>query len=185
MIEEQVVVISTTESGAWVEGIQQSACGSCSAKAGCGQHTMSKLGKKVTLWLPFSTESKISKETLTVGQQIVVGLPEGAILRSTFVLYGVPLAALVLGAIVGHSLGGEVISIISSILSLGLGFKIAGRLSDRNKLNWQPQFLRDCTTSKLSLFAGEAVDFKHTDVLKNGALKSVVSKSDIIKTTNL
>lgn len=169
MIEEQVVVTSTTETGAWVEGIQQSACGSCSAKAGCGQHTMSQLGKKVTLWLAFSTESKIAKDTLIVGQQIVVGLPEGAILRSTFVLYGVPLAALVLGAITGHSLGGEVGSIITSVVFLGLGFKIAGRLSDRNKLNWQPQFLRDCSTSNVNVFAGE----------------SSVIQPDIIKTTNL
>lgn len=181
MIEEQVVVTSTTESGAWVEGIQQSACGSCSAKAGCGQHTMSKLGKKVTLWLPFSTENKVSKDTLTVGQQIVVGLPEGAILRSTFVLYGVPLAALVLGAIAGHSLGGELGSIIASVVFLGLGFNIAGRLSDRNKLNWQPQFLRDCTTSNMSVLAGEAIDFESADINKSGA----VNNSGIIKTTNL
>lgn len=180
MIEEQVVVTTITENGAWVEGIQQSACGSCSAKAGCGQHTMNKLGKKVTLWLPFSTKSNVSKNTLTVGQQIVVGLPEGAILRSTLVLYGVPLTALVLGAIVGHSLGGEVGSIIVSVVSLVLGFKVAGRLSSRNKLNWQPQFLRDCTTSNLSLLAGEAVDFEHSDVIKSG-----VGKNGIIRTTNL
>ncbi len=146
MIEEQVVVTSTTLEGAWVEGIQQSACGSCSAKAGCGQHAMSQLGKKVTLWLPFSDSADAQlNESLKVGQQIVVGLPEGAILKSTLVLYGVPLMALVIGAIVGNAFWGELGSIMTAGLSMVLGFKLAGKISARNKLSWQPQFLRNCS----------------------------------------
>lgn len=166
MIEEQVVVTATTPEGAWVEGIQQSACGSCSAKAGCGQHTMSQLGKKVTLWLPFDSQfasaSGVSEEglsinSLSVGQQIVVGLPEGAILRSTLVLYGVPLLALVLGAILGHSLWGELGSILSAVLFMLLGFKLAGRISEKFKRQWQPQLLRDCSSQK--------VEFDRSDLI--------------------
>lgn len=167
MIEEQVVVISTTEQGAWVEGVQQSACGSCSAKAGCGQHTMSQLGKRVTLWLPFSSQEPLLLQSmLKVGQQIVVGLPEGAILRSTFVLYGVPLFALVLGAILGQGVFGEVGSIVLSILFLGVGFKVAGGISDRNKRNWQPIFLRDCSDSNPGLISDEVVEFDRSDIIK-------------------
>lgn len=159
MIEEQVVVTSTTPDGAWVEGVQQSACGSCSAKAGCGQHTMSQLGKKVTLWLPFDSASErgLTEGHLKVGQQVVVGLPEGAILRSTLVLYGMPLLALVFGAILGQGLWGELGSIVSSILFMVLGFKLAGRLSERNKRQWQPQLLRDCSNHK--------IDFDRSDLI--------------------
>lgn len=153
MIEEQVVVTATTPEGAWVEGIQQSACGSCSAKAGCGQHTMSQLGRKVTLWLPFDTsddsENSTAATQLTVGQQVVVGLPEGAILRSTLVLYGVPLLALVAGAILGHGAWGELGSILMSMVFMVVGFKLAGRISANNKRQWQPQLLRDCASHKL------------------------------------
>lgn len=151
MIEEQVVVTATTEQGAWVEGVQQSACGSCSAKAGCGKHTMSQLGKKVSLWMPYSKglASKNSEAAFNVGQQIVVGLPEGAILKSTFVLYGAPLFLLILGAILGHYLWGEVGSIIVSMMALLLGFKIANYFSEKNKRNWQPQFLRKCSSSPI------------------------------------
>lgn len=166
MIEEQVIVTATTPEGAWVEGIQQSACGSCSAKAGCGQHTMSQLGKKVTLWLPFDslqqsesglTEERLKEERLKVGQQVVVGLPEGAILRSTLVLYGVPLLALVAGAILGHAFWGELGSIFMSILFMAVGFKLAGRISDNNKRQWQPQLLRDCSSHK--------VEFDRSDLI--------------------
>jgi sigma-E factor negative regulatory protein RseC len=142
MIEEQVVITSISPTGAWVEGIQQSTCGSCSAKAGCGQHAMSQLGRKVTLWLPLADLP--NKMTLREGQQVVVGLPEGAIMRSTTVLYGVPLIFLVLGAIIGHAAWGEVGSILISIFSMLTGFKLARYWSLQNKQHWQPQFIRYC-----------------------------------------
>ena len=149
MIEEQVVITSITPEGAWVEGMQQSACGSCSAKAGCGQHTMSQLGRKVSLWLPLNdltneATREAMAEPFRIGQQVVVGLPEGAILRSTVVLYGLPLIALVLGAISGHALWGEVGSIVLSVLSMLLGFKAARYWSLKNKQHWQPHFIRHC-----------------------------------------
>ncbi|MGK0250424.1 MAG: sigma-E factor negative regulatory protein RseC [Oleispira sp.] len=142
MIEEQVVITSIDQDGAWVEGMQQSACGSCSAKAGCGQHAMTQLGRKVTLWLPL--EHLSDTVDFNVGRQVVVGLPEGAILRSTVVLYGVPLIALVLGAIVGHAAWGEVGSILMSVMSMLIGFKLAQLWSLQNKHHWQPHFIRHC-----------------------------------------
>jgi sigma-E factor negative regulatory protein RseC len=142
MIEEQVVITSIDQSGAWVEGIQQSACGSCSAKAGCGQHAMTQLGRKVSLWLPL--EHLSDTVDFNVGQQVVVGLPEGAILRSTVVLYGLPLLALVLGAIIGHAAWGEVGSILISVVSMLIGFKLAQYWSLKNKQYWQTHFIRHC-----------------------------------------
>lgn len=151
MIEEQVVVTEITLDGAWVEGIQQSACGSCSAKAGCGQHAMSQLGRKVTLWLGFDNSlTGDFKQDLEVGQQIVVGLPEGAILKSTLVLYGVPLLSLVLGAVIGNALGGELGSIFSAIVAMLLGFKLARYWSEKNKQHWQPHFIRNCPSAVMS-----------------------------------
>ncbi|MBL4799273.1 MAG: SoxR reducing system RseC family protein [Oleispira sp.] len=143
MIEEQVIVTSLDVGGVWVEGVQQSACGSCSAKAGCGKHTMSQLGRKVSLWL---SKDDSSGNDLTIGQQVIVGLPEGAILRSTLVLYGIPLMFLLAGAIVGHTLAGELASILLSIFSMLLGFKLARNRAENNKRHWQPKFLRSCET---------------------------------------
>ena len=51
MSQEVVQVVGTGDDGIWVEGVQQSACGACSARAGCGQHTLSKMGKPVRLWV--------------------------------------------------------------------------------------------------------------------------------------
>lgn len=146
MIEEQVIVTSLDVGGAWVEGVQQSACGSCSAKAGCGKHTMSQLGRKVSLWLPEddSQDSNCLGNKLSIGQQVVVGLPEGAILRSTLVLYGIPLMFLLAGAIIGHALAGELASILLSVFSMLLGFKLARNRAENNRRHWQPKFIRSC-----------------------------------------
>jgi sigma-E factor negative regulatory protein RseC len=144
MIEEQVIVTSLDVGGVWVEGVQQSACGSCSAKAGCGKHTTSQLGRKVSLWLP---EDDVKANHLLIGQQVVVGLPEGAILRSTLVLYGIPLAFLLVGAVIGHALAGELASILLSAFSMMLGFKLARNRAENNKRHWQPQFIRTCAPS--------------------------------------
>lgn len=141
MIEEQVVVTALDVDGVWVEGVQQSACGSCSAKAGCGKHTMSQLGRKVSLWLPEDSECD---NDFSIGQQVVVGLPEGAILRSTLVLYGIPLIFLLVGAIVGNTLVGELGSILFSVLFMLLGFKLARVRAIKNQQNWQPKFIRTC-----------------------------------------
>ena len=83
----------------------------------------------------------------------MVGLPEGAILKSTLVLYGVPLFTLVLGAVLGNFFGGEAGAIITSMLFMLLGFKLARYWSEQNKQHWQPHFIRHCaldliTTSK-------------------------------------
>lgn len=146
MIEEQVVVTAIEKNGAWVEGVQQSACGSCSAKAGCGQHAMSQLGRKVSLWMAFDPNASNNDERrLLVGQQIVVGLPEGAILKSTLSLYGIPLLALLLGAVLGNALWGEAGSILLACGGMLLGFKVAQYWASINQRQWQPRFLRTCT----------------------------------------
>jgi len=137
MIEERVVVLSCEKQGAWVEGIQQSACGACSAKAGCGQHALSQLGKKVKLWL--STD-----EPLKAGEQIVIGLPEGALAKSALALYGIPLIALASGAVLGQLLWGEPGAMAVGVVALVAGFKFAKLWSDKNRTHWQPTFIRHC-----------------------------------------
>lgn len=146
MIEEQVVVTSHTSQGVWIEGMQQSACGSCAAKSGCGQHALSQLGRKVSLWLPNAStlNGTGSVESLQVGQQIIVGLPEDAILRSTLVLYGTPLMFLIVGALLGNLGAGEVGAIVLSVVSMLLGFYLARYWSEKNVSQWQPHYIRDC-----------------------------------------
>lgn len=145
MVEERVVVSSewqqkNNHSGVWVEGIQQSACNACSAKSACGQHSLSKLGRKVKLWLE-------TDEHLKQGEEIIIGLPEGALAKSAVVLYGLPLLFMLILAIVGEAAGGgwlaaDLSAIIFGVSGLIIGFALAKIWTDRNQHQWQPTFLR-------------------------------------------
>ena len=100
MSQEIVEIVEIGEQGVWVEAMQQSACSSCNARSGCGQHSLSKLGRKMRLWVP--TERHFS-----VGEQATLTLPDGSLALSALVLYGLPLLAMMLLAVVGHGLAGE------------------------------------------------------------------------------
>ena len=137
MAQEIVVVTDTGEGGVWVEGIQQSACNSCSAKAGCGQKTLSSLGKPVKLWVP-------TELLLSPGQQVILDLPSGSLAASAVALYGLPLGGLILGAVVGNAAAGDGGALLAGAAGLVLGFGIARYLANARKGEWLPAIVSVC-----------------------------------------
>ena len=98
MINRELVrVTERGKGGIWVEGVQQSACNSCSAKSGCGQHSLSKLGRPVRLWVD-------TPEQFEIGEIVELTLPQGSLAASAAALYGLPLLGLIAGAVAGHQL---------------------------------------------------------------------------------
>jgi sigma-E factor negative regulatory protein RseC len=69
-----------------------------------------------------------------VGERIIVGLPEAALQMAALLLYGLPLLALVLGAVAGQTLAGadgwsgELPAILGGLLGLFAGLSAARRL---------------------------------------------------------
>ncbi|MDX1655042.1 MAG: SoxR reducing system RseC family protein [Candidatus Competibacteraceae bacterium] len=120
MIEEQAQVVEAGGGFAWVETQRQSACGSCNARSVCGSAALARvLGQRR------SRVRVLSDLPLKPGDRVLIGLQEGALVRGSLVVYLLPLAALLLGAILGRALGGEGLSIAGGLLGLALGF---GRL---------------------------------------------------------
>lgn len=168
MNQEIVEVVEIGDGGIWVEGVQRSACGSCSARAGCGQHTLNKLGRPVRLWVETksvetkSVETKrveaknvetteietAGSNTYRVGDQVTLALPSGSLAFSALSLYGLPLIGLVLGAILGNlpdnQGASEVQSMLGAVLGLVLGLGAARWFARRNKSDWQPKIVPGC-----------------------------------------
>ena len=134
--KETVRVTGLGKGGIWVEGIQQSACNSCSAKSGCGQHSLSKLGRPVRLWVD-------TQDSFEVGEVVGLTLPQGSLAASAAALYGLPLLGLIAGAIAGHQIWGESASVVTALAGLGVGFAGARYLSSRFRDVWQPTISRD------------------------------------------
>lgn len=97
MIEEQAQV--TKAEGDFVEILteKRSACGSCSAKAGCGTSLLSTWfpQRRLTLRLRNDVGAKC-------GDSVIVGLDEGLLQRSSLLLYALPLAGFLSGAVAGE-----------------------------------------------------------------------------------
>ena len=96
MMTETARVIATEGEYAWVETQRKTACGSCSVQKGCGTGVLAKvLGNRASRIRVINT---IGAES---GELVVLGLEHGALVRSSFAVYAMPLVFLLLGGIGG------------------------------------------------------------------------------------
>lgn len=101
MIEEHATVIAIEGDLAEVEAQRRGSCGSCAAKGACGTSLLDRFLGRRPLRLRVRNELAANP-----GDQVVIGVPESALLRAAAAAYLVPLIALILGAIGGQALAG-------------------------------------------------------------------------------
>ena len=130
MIEEYAVVTKCAGTQATLEIERRTACGLCGQKRGCGNATWgSLLGHDSH---DFIAENKVNAN---VGDSVVVGIDEQAVLNSAFFLYVVPLIGLLICTIVADYLfKNQFYVIVGAVLGLILGFLwVKGHLIGRDK----------------------------------------------------
>lgn len=104
MLREEGIVVALEGEYALVVSQRKAGCGSCHAEASC--NTLSGgLGKKAT---EIRAHNPLNAE---VGERVVLEMTESHLLWASFLVYGVPIVALVLGGVLCRSLA----------LSLGIG----------------------------------------------------------------
>lgn len=118
MIETIATVIAHKGKTAHVVSTRQSPCGSCKKQGQCASKTLAQLSDKDTLEFHVSL-----LEPVHVGQTIRVGIPEQDLLRSTLVLYGLPLAGLLMGVITANAFvhDSDFFAMIGSCIGLTIG----------------------------------------------------------------
>ena len=142
MIEERAVVAEAGDGYAWVEIRRQSACGACHASDGCGTAALAKV------WGDRRARVRaVSTLPLRPGDAVIVGLAEGALLRGSLLVYLLPLALLLAGALLGQAAfagAGEEPVILAGTVGLGLGFLVACVVSRRlrSDARFQPVVIR-------------------------------------------
>jgi sigma-E factor negative regulatory protein RseC len=100
MIEENGTVLEVSNDYALVETRRASACGQCSMNKGCGTATLAKMfGAKRT------RVRALNPVSARAGDQVVLGLAEEALVKGSLAVYAVPLLALLLGAVLGETIG--------------------------------------------------------------------------------
>jgi sigma-E factor negative regulatory protein RseC len=170
MIEEHAIVTSCHNSQATLEIERRTACGLCGQKRGCGNATWGKLlGHKSHA---FEAKNPIKAN---VGDSVVVGIDEHAMLNSVFLLYVVPLLGLLIGAVLADIyLKNELLVILSAVSGLTLAFLwVKGHLGGRDSavksagINCQAVILR---------LANDAVDESKMIITADNALDISITK---------
>ncbi len=146
MIEERAVILSLqseptqTETTATLEIERKTACGLCGQTRGCGNSIWGKLfGHQTTA---FKAHNRINAK---VGDSVIVGINEKALLKSALLLYILPLVTLFIGAILAsqlwHSDGSAMLGAVTGLV-LGLLWVKGHTMSNRYFSLQQPVILR-------------------------------------------
>ena len=123
MIEQQATVVEVSTGHAVVETARQSSCGSCSSK-GCGTGTLAKLFSEKVVRLSVTDD-----QNSRVGDQVVIGIPESALVRGSLAAYLGPILAMMAGGALGELLANqwlaanpELVVLIFAASGFALGF---------------------------------------------------------------
>ena len=142
MIEERATVVRTDLTQVWVEVSRRSACAACASASTCGQ-------KRLNDWFPSkSIEVPIDNPLQLIvlpGQEVWVGIDEGALASASFVVYLLPLIGLIFLAVSASILElSELFQIVGAILGF-IGGLIVSRLIGTKRVasgDYQPRLLR-------------------------------------------
>ncbi len=140
MIKETVKILAIDGGHLWVEGVQRSACHTCSAQQGCGQSVLAKFTAK-PVRLPIALDGR-SADSFYVGQDVTIGIANHVVVRGSVLIYVLPLLLMLSGIGFGDRvIGGEVAAMACGFLALFVGGWCAGRVSNataqRSKLQAQ------------------------------------------------
>ena len=125
MIESPATVVAVKPGVAWVETVRQSACGHCESAGSCGTSVLAKL-----FGAPRSRLRIDDGQGLRVGEQVVIGIPDGTLVRASFVAYLIPLVFLIAAAGLATRLGaGEGVVALLGLCGLGSGLLLSGRIT--------------------------------------------------------
>jgi sigma-E factor negative regulatory protein RseC len=149
MIEEQGIVVAIEAGIAEVEIIRRSTCGACSARSGCGVSLLDRvLGRRPQRLL------LVDKLKVSPGDEVIVGIPEGALLKAAVVAYMIPLLGLLVGAIIGDlpSLSGAMdqgLPLLTGAIGFAAGLIVTRLYSRRLAIDprWRAVLLRRATHS--------------------------------------
>ncbi len=111
MATEHATVTEVNDGGTWVEATPSAACEGCSSRGSC--HAVGKERNRVQVINPLGARR---------GDTVVITFETGSLLKALFLLYMVPIIALLAGACAGNWLLAPALSSDPSIVSAATGF---------------------------------------------------------------
>ncbi|MDO8263709.1 MAG: SoxR reducing system RseC family protein [Gallionella sp.] len=141
MLEGIAQVVEIDGKWAWLVPEQTTSCGSCASASACGAKGIGTTASRLEL----RRFQLVNDADLRVGERVVVGIRENALLKASITAYVIPLATLLIaGALAQWAAGRDGVTMAAMFAGLALGLWFArmgaGRLLVRGDL--APRFLR-------------------------------------------
>lgn len=135
MLIELGKVISVEHDGLWVETVNSSACGQCKAKSGCGQKLLTDYGRSSSVIKAlFVTEQR--NHIWKVGDDVEIGINENTLVKSAFLAYILPLLTMVICVItIDAFFESDVLSVIGAMVGLSLGGMVVSQVLSQSHVN--------------------------------------------------
>ncbi len=134
-------VVAVEGNAAWLEPEQTGSCGGCAASGSCGAKGIGTMASRLEY-----RRFKIDNEAnLVVGERVVIGIPDNALIKASITAYAIPLATLLLaGALAQWRFGNDLATMAAMVAGLlvGLGFSRVGAGHLLMQGDLAPRFLR-------------------------------------------
>lgn len=157
MLETRAIVVEIDGQQALVQADQANGCGQCAGK-GCGAGKLSRL---------FCSKPRQFRVNNTInagiGDEVIVSVVEGAVMRGIGQVYLMPLALLLMGATFGSTWAQQPeqrdsYSAAGALLGLAVGFVFAKWISLRQaETCFQPYIARQCREEQERVIQGSPV----------------------------
>ncbi len=141
LVEGMARVVAVADGFAWLEPEQTTSCGGCAASGLCGAKGIGTTASR----LEMRRFSLPNGPGFAVGERVVVGVDERALLKASGTAYALPLATMLgAGALAQWAAGSDGITMAATLAGLGIGL-VAARLGARwmnARGQLAPRFLR-------------------------------------------
>ena len=141
LIEGIAHVVAQEGNAVWLEPEQTGSCGGCTASGACGAKGIGTIANRLEA-RRFRIENPAN---LVVGERVVIGIRENALIKASLTAYAIPLATMLAsGALAQWRFGSDLATMAAMVAGLALGLMFsrmgAGQLLSRGDL--APQFVR-------------------------------------------
>jgi len=126
MIEEEAIVIKASKENVTLEVVRSKPCGLCGQVRGCGNSIWGKIFSHRTGYI--ETRNHLNAK---LGNVVILGIDETLMLKSSLMLYGVPLMLMFLGMVMANTFAKETTELyvlLGAVMGLFLGVVLIKRI---------------------------------------------------------
>lgn len=147
MLLETGRVVAVEPGFVWVETLRRSTCGSCAARAGCGQRLLNRQGGGGRGLVRALSGEALQATDCRIDDRVEIALPEAVVLRGSMVVYATPVASMLVAvglvtAFAGSAGDGMTVAAALAGLALGLGLVRWHAFAHRDDPRMQPVLQR-------------------------------------------